>query len=458
MVWWQIVLICLIAIVVGVSMGVLINFLVGRFRKKRVTNLAVEGDRYKASIKGDGDGHKIKVAFVPLLSRRSILILSIGLIVGAGLGMGYWAISPSIVGTGAGGLPIGDDASSTVYESRVPIMVSAPSAAYVDAKDRSRQAEYWQSKFDSPVFFEFLSSEITEKAPNYSYTTSELRQILSSRFDGYSPEFQIIVRSHSEKEVKLLVSIIPDILRDYLVAEERAAYQELYIEAQKKFDIVQTDLTEARRQLDALVPAGGFITPEQDSAYIVANAKVAALERQLQDLFTEIASYIASGLSQTEYQATLLKIDRVGAALAEARTELANLRHDIEENNRNQDPAYVLASARVETLSTELASLASNLTSLSMKSAEQPEVLRLFAISQPLTPTVVQPDRIRRRDALLMGGVIGVGFAWVGLNFKGLMSMVRSSSVPVARREEEDDVIGEDDVIIDQEQEVKVGK
>jgi hypothetical protein len=439
MVWWQILLILLVAIVVGVTVGLLIDYLIRRFRRKRVTNSVGGGNGHQASLKLNGNSHKPAAGLIPLLSRRSIIVLSIGLVVGAGLGMGYWAISPLSFGTSSA-LLTGGDASSPVYESRVSVMVSAPSAAYVDVKDRSRQAEYWQGKFDSSAFLDFLSQEITEQRLSQPYTSTELSQLLSSRFDGSSPEFQIIVRSHDEKEVDLLASIVPNVFKDYLIAEEKAAYQSQYEETQIEFNRVKTDLSEARNQLNAMIPGDLPLDPQQDPTYIVASAKVAALEKQLQDLFVEVASAVANGQSETEYQDTLTKIDRVSAALAEARSALNSRQLQIEANKNsvNQDPAYVLASARVETLTTELASLASNLASSSMESFQQPEVMRLFDTSQPSTTAVVPPDRIRRRDVLLMGGILGMGLAWVGLNFKGLLNMVPSSSVNVAKREEDE--------------------
>jgi hypothetical protein len=440
MVWWQIVLILLVAIIIGVSVGLFIDYLIRRFQRKRVTNSVDGGNGHQASLKLNGNSHEPAAGLIPLLSRRSVIVLSIGLIVGAGLGMGYWVISPLSFGTSSAASLPGGDASSPVYESRVSVMVSAPSAAYVDVKDRSRQAEYWQTKFDSPAFLEFLSQEITEQGLSHSYTSTELSHLLSSRFDGTSPEFQIIVRSHNEKEVDLLASVVPNVFKDYLIAEEKTAYQSQYDETQIEFNRVKTGLSVARSQLNAMIPPDLPLDPQQDPTYIVASAKVAALEKQLQDLFVEVASSVANGQSETEYQDTLIKIDRVSAALAEARSALnrSQLRIEANRNSVNQDPAYVLASARVETLTTELASLASNLASSSMESSQQPEVLRLFDTSQPSTTTVVPPDKIRRRDVLLMGGILGMGLAWVGLNFKGLLSMVRSPSVNVAKREEDE--------------------
>ena len=40
----------------------------------------------------EGKEHKPRLAMVPLFSKRSFIILSIGFIVGAVLGLGYWII------------------------------------------------------------------------------------------------------------------------------------------------------------------------------------------------------------------------------------------------------------------------------------------------------------------------------------------------------------------------------
>ena len=92
--WWQIVLICFMAIVIGVTVGLAVDYLIRRYRRKRAPALAAAGESGEVVPPVKGEKKKPSATMVPLLSRRSLIGLSIGLAIGVGLGLGYWAISP----------------------------------------------------------------------------------------------------------------------------------------------------------------------------------------------------------------------------------------------------------------------------------------------------------------------------------------------------------------------------
>ena len=51
---------------------------------------------HKANSAIEKKGPKSVIRMVPLFSWRTILVVTLGVIIGAGLGLGYWIISPSL--------------------------------------------------------------------------------------------------------------------------------------------------------------------------------------------------------------------------------------------------------------------------------------------------------------------------------------------------------------------------
>ena len=110
---------------------------------------------------------------------------------------------------------------------------------------------------------------------------------------------------------------------------------------------------------------------------------------------------IASGDNETQsYLDIVAAVERTSITLAEAKSELSILeaQHDIQYTTQNLD--YQIAKGRVDNLSQELATLTDRMTSL-------------------------------------LAGILGVGFAWVSVNFKWVINGMPSSNV--RRREEEEE-------------------
>ena len=57
----------------------------------------------------------------------------------------------------------------------------------------------------------------------------------------------------------------------------------------------------------------------------------------------------------------------------------------------------------------------------------------------PTPADIVPVDKIRGRNALMMGAVVGVGGAWLGLNWRRLLRRMRSSAHDATRLGDDDE-------------------
>ena len=124
---------------------------------------------------------KPAASMVPLLSRRSLIVLAVGLIIGAALGLGYWAIDP-VVDFQAGWPPVRASNSQPVYESTVDIEIVHKGSTYTSVKTIQRVGEYWAAQMNTTPFLEFLSQWLAEHAPQYARTPEELDRIMRARY------------------------------------------------------------------------------------------------------------------------------------------------------------------------------------------------------------------------------------------------------------------------------------
>jgi DNA-binding FrmR family transcriptional regulator len=138
-----------------------------------------------------------------------------------------------------------------------------------------------------------------------------------------------------------------------------------------------------------------------------------------------MASFIAQDLAEgEEYQDVVSQVARVSSELARARNQLVSLEIQIEAVNTNPDIAEV--SAKVGALTRELNNVSSYIVRVPSNVEIAEEVRGQFTAYDP-TPVVEVPvDKIRGRTAVMMGAVLGVGGAWVGLNRRMLLDQLRS--------------------------------
>ncbi|UCB42537.1 MAG: hypothetical protein JSV77_08790 [Dehalococcoidales bacterium] len=379
----------------------------------------------------------------PLLSRRSIIALVVGLAIGISLGLGYWIISPSL--SPADPITLAEQDSSTPliwpefkgpYESTVQIQIVNPGSAYTYLGDLMRTAEYYSAKANSFPFLDFLAQELDEKAPTYSHSAEELDLMVSitNTQSDEVPVIEIQVTATTEEETLYLAAFIPTVFSDFLTLEENNLRLQQYELLVEDIEDIQQALLEAQEDLASYSLESATSSISSDPTYIALSAKVAALQTELGRQAEQMAMLIAIGDQSQAYLEAVTAVEMASFALAEARSELAVLEAQHNIDYTEQDFAYQVAQAKVDNLNIELARLSTRATTLLTESTEEPNTLDYIAVGTPSSPVPSIPDRIRGRDAILLGGILGICGAWVVLNFKWLAKGMPSSAV---RREEE---------------------
>ena len=168
-------------------------------------------------------------------------------------------------------------------------------------------------------------------------------------------------------------------------------------------------------------------------------AKVRALEDQLEARAGELAVLISQGdTDSADYFSILREIDRLSRALSEARKEQSKLETMGVIENFNQRLAYLEANAQVEQLRNRLDRLTQSLALEEI--GEVDTSIEFLNMTEPTIPVEVPPERVRGRNAVMMGGIFGIGLAWVVLNRRWIAQSMRSGFATSQPEEEEEEV------------------
>ena len=302
---------------------------------------------------------------VPILSRRSLVILGIGLIVGILLAFGYWLISPAFItpegetGGDAEGMGLlgflGIDTGGP-YMSIVSIQLVNPGYEYQPLYIMQQMAEYYAAKHNSLPFFEFLAEELDKRPIEYSYTVDELDDMISTDYDYNSeiPAIRLTIIADTEEEAANLAVLVPQIFVDYLIDEEKDRQEQLYQFTSEEIENVKNNLYEAQLELDTLLSDEIFSNP----SYIALNARVEALQQELNSHISELTiQYLEGSELQEEYDNILDRMGEVTAELTEAELELQNM-IDQSSGLSIEDTAYsMILEAKIRGLQDELDTL-----------------------------------------------------------------------------------------------------
>ncbi len=364
------------------------------------------------NIKSAGERkRKPEARVAPFFSWRSILILDLGLILGAVLGFGYYEARPYI-------------SPDTVlnWRSEVQIQVINLTTGYIDPSTIENRTKYYIVKTQSLPFLEFLSQKTGEEEPRYLHTANELAGMISLEYDTSTTNlvtnYKIAVTTTSAEETAFFIVRIPGIFIDYLVAEESNKQQQQYQDTLKAIETTKAALLDAQQELNAIAPDGIDSSLENNPTYVMLTAKIKALQAQLDKLTPGLADIIAQGTDTNDEFANSLvaAIEKTSAALVEAQKELAILEMQSTENSSSLSLDYKLAQDKVENLSKQLTSLNEKRDSLLVSSVDASTITDYLVIGNPSVPG--PPSSLKLNTTILVGALIGIIIAWVVLNFR----------------------------------------
>jgi len=443
--WWQIVLILLGSAVVGIGGGILLSRLINHFVRKRyiwkreVMPVVEKQKREVASMVKEQSSKKL-INMVPLFSRKSITILVIGLAMGALLGMGYWAISPALaeMGTSVQSSNIGQPEDGP-YESTVDVRIMSRGTAYTSVKDLQRWGEYYAAKMSSLPFLEFLSQKVAEQAPQYTHSPEELAQMMRIRYDYKSdnPALEITAIGASAQEALFFTNFTSEVIDEYLLLEEHNLRSEEYQNKLEQKESIRVTLLQAQKELASLKLQNGYDL-QLNSDYVTLNAKIQALEAELATRARDVATFIADGYTGRDYLDALKAMGRTSSAVSKAKSEMSTLEAQATLDHLEESLAYSKAQTKVENLNKQLDDLDARLTFLAMEDVSGSAMISFHNIEEPSEPIPVPVERVRGRNALMMGAVFGMGGAWILLNRKWLANGMPSSTEALPEEDEED--------------------
>jgi len=197
-------------------------------------------------------------SMVPILSLRSVISLAIGLIAGAMIGLGYWAISPFIEFGSDSSLISVETNGTTLYESTAILGITTEGTSYTSPQNLRQYGDFYVSKMSTPSFFSFMSEKLATQAPEYSRDSHELAQMTAIQivYDYWNnvPAIRVQVTSSDAEETYFLSNIMVETFSEYLTLEEYTAQVDEYQESKERWENINTALIEAELEMNALMP------------------------------------------------------------------------------------------------------------------------------------------------------------------------------------------------------------
>jgi hypothetical protein len=483
MVWWQIVLILLGSIVIGVIGGfflyhLIIVRLVGLVRRRFIVNQYPRWrfpSKRKAASVAEQPGHELSsmvneqeerkhevqsmamgkedkevARMVPLFSRRSIVFLIIGFIVGSCLGIGYWAISPIKVGFSEEWPPIRvtglTEPRPTVYESRVTIGVTGWWERPSEREKLESFGEVCGMTLNSLVFMEHLSQKLVEAGSQYQRSPEELQRMVKASYRYGEHHIRVLVTSYDPEESAAVADLIAGVFIPYMDERVDVMFDDRYQSIVKKMDLISADLVQAEKELVALAPPsdGTAEDPTLDPDYLVLQAQEAVLSDRLRELVSTLVLLDDDdAVDRHKYFNITHEMDEVSQELAETRVKMDAFDLQSDDEGLKMTPAYLTITAKQYALDRQRKTLINSLIALTSQYLEEVDLLGSLKIGSASAAASLPPDRIRGRYAVILGSLVGLGGAWLVLNFRALVHQIRLSplisSAELGEEEEEEE-------------------
>jgi len=380
--WWQIVLVLLLvgvlSVICGMTVGIPLSKRVLRWRNqtsvgkyrifpvKEATQM-VERSGSAETPTVEEKGRKPVARMVPLFSWRTIIAVAIGFIVGAGLGLVFWIISPSLTSSSGQAEPDGFQQTmgrnSGSWQSEVTIQVVNPGSEVMSLNAMANRAQYYAAKANSMPFLEFLRQELAEQSPEYSYTVDELDGMVNIAHEAYKepPAIEVSAIAPTAEEAVFFTSHIPGVFKKYLVVEELNKRQWEYENTLTAIENVKAAILQAENER---------ISPSRESAnrisnnpdYVALNAQVEALESELRRLAGELSTSIVSGDNaeandrrQQEYEEILQKAQEKSLDRSKAMQKLRDMENKWSiENDIQNTQSHIELKSKIKALELQL--------------------------------------------------------------------------------------------------------
>ncbi len=309
-------------------------------------------------------------SLVPIFSWRSILVILLGLVIGLGVGIGYWAFSPSAVvsdttGTetyGGGFLEsmgIGPAPPTEPWKSEVKVQVVNTSSSFSTMAQLASLGTYYAAKAKSLPFLQFLSTDLATNSPMYQHTVDELNTIITGSYDSTSEQPTIIlqVTTPTAEEAIFLASRIPEVFKNFLIAEENQKQEQTRQTILVAIEDIKDAIIQAEQEVNIL-EGQGVSGIENDPDYIALDTRVKALETELLRQANILATMTYEGNSEQaiaqEYQKTLDEIKLVKTGILVAQQKVNKLAEQKAATDFVNQPEYITLTAEIAALEAQI--------------------------------------------------------------------------------------------------------
>jgi hypothetical protein len=312
-----------------------------------------------------------KVSMVPLFSKLSIIVICIGLIIGLGLGLAYWAFSPAALveeeepaNASAGFLQsigIGPPPPTEPWMSKTNIQVVNPGSTFTSIGQLANVGIYYAAKAKSLPFLQFLSLDLEKYTPLYNHTVAELDKIISAKYDSNleQPTIVLQVITPTADEATFLINHIPQVFQSFLIAEENEQRGQSKENILQSIEEVKKAIIEAEKEV-SLLEAEGIFSIDKDPTYVAYSTRVAALELELARQANAIATVAYYGTSENgdiikqEYENTLKEIEQAKIEILLAEQKASSLDEQISNIDYRNEPRYLRLTAEVASLQSRI--------------------------------------------------------------------------------------------------------
>ena len=217
------------------------------------------------------------------------------------------------------------------------------------------------------------------------------------------------------------VNELADRLVTFLIMDSgKGKYEEVASQLKRTTDALdqaRKELADLKAQADAIV---------LDPNITKSETIVKTLDTQVNGLAAKLVAFAIGNPQGVTYDDIADQLNRAANALADSKKEQVAIKERVDVEAFELNLAYTEAIARDKILETQYEVLARNTTLWSSDRFEQADIVSYLVVQEPTLPFRVSPYKTTRKKAIMMGAVLGLGGAWLRLNFKTVKNQINS--------------------------------